>query len=161
MNSQLNCALAESLQSRRFAGRNTPLVAVMAGLPEEEHFAQGLSSQSPLDMVPDVPEDLVSAVEKIVNNSSNIDIWREEQMRIFKEALNALGPLAKCYNNFRSFSSKQCSAHVDIAANHLAAFAIGWPDAAIVKLIRDGANPLGPQERFGIYRRKHTPYHVF
>ena len=156
MNSHIDLMLAESLQARRTTGRNTPLVAVMAGLPPGEHFAQGLVAVSPLDAAPDIPLDLKYAVDKITSYASNIDNWRENQMRIFREALNALGPLNKAYNSFRSQSSKHCSSHVNIAANQLAAFVIGWPDTAITELIRDGANPLGPQQRFGIYRTKHV-----
>ena len=97
MNSQIGLVLAENLQSRKLAGRNTPLVAVMAGLPEVEHFDQGLLAPSPLDQAPDVPADLEFAVEKIANETSAIDNWRDKQMNIFKEALNALRPLNRCY----------------------------------------------------------------
>ena len=87
MNSQINLALAENLQSRKVAGRFTPLVAVMAGLPELEHFEQGLLAQSPLDAAPTVPADLCFAVDKIVK-TNNIDQWRGEQMKIFKGGIS-------------------------------------------------------------------------
>ena len=80
-----------------------------------------------------------------------------EQMRLFEEALRELSDLNRDYNNNRSFCSKKCSSHVNIAANQLAAHIIGWPDTSIVELIRDGANPLGPQQKFGIYRTKYIP----
>ena len=110
MNSKIGLVLAENLQSRKTTGRNTPLVAVMAGLPEHEHFAQGLLAISPLDAAPEVPAELQFAVDKIIKHASNIDSWRKEQMRIFREALKALGPLNKAYNRHRSHPSKQCSA---------------------------------------------------
>ena len=72
MNSQLGLALAENLQSRRTTGRYVPLVAVMAGLPPQEHFEQGLLSKSPLDEAPEVPADLCFAVDKIIK-TENID----------------------------------------------------------------------------------------
>ena len=63
MNSQFSTMLAESLQSRKMAGRNAPVVSVMAGLSELEHFRQGLVAASPLDVSPGVPIDLEFAVK--------------------------------------------------------------------------------------------------
>ena len=76
MNSQLDSVLSEGLQSRKTAGRNTPLVAVMAGLSELAHFEQGLCAPSPLDTDADLPSDLKFAVNKIIGSSCDIDKWR-------------------------------------------------------------------------------------
>ena len=76
MNSQIGSVLAEGMQSRRTAGRNTPIVAVMAGLSELAHFEQGLCAPSPLDIEPEVSSDLRFAVNKIIEAPNNIDKWR-------------------------------------------------------------------------------------
>ena len=59
-------------------------------------------------------------------------------------------------NSERSISSSKCSKHVNICANILGAFSIGWPDDVTEALV-DGVCPMGPQPMFGIYRRKSVP----
>ena len=61
-----------------------------------------------------------------------------------------MNPLALALDEARSAPSLKCAAHVDPAANMLAAFAIGWPDERLSDLICNGASPMGVQENIGI-----------
>ena len=156
LNAHVEAHLAEQLQSRRVAGRNAPIKAVPDGLEPLEHFAAGLHAKSPLDVQPRIAADLQFAVDRVCELGDKIDSWRQAQMDCFKAALSQLRGLRQSLEDKRSSASRICSPHVDPAAVMLGAFCIAWPDEKLASLVVDGVCPLGPQERFGIYRQKTT-----
>ena len=83
--------LLDSIQTRKSAGRATPVAAVPAGLEPHEHFYAGLAATSPLAEEPTIPEDLEWAVKKTVEMGADIDSWREEQFKTLEQAIKSDG----------------------------------------------------------------------
>ena len=141
----------KTLQSKRTAAVGPPLRCVVdKGLPPCEHFFQGLWAPSPLDSSLMVPSDLTFAVNKIIELGSRIDVWRENQMRIFEDALASLAELSSTLEAGRAGTPSKCSAHVNLAENALAAGSVGWPDRALAADAMEGLKPMGTQTSFNI-----------
>ena len=89
-------------------------------------------------------------MKQIATLGPDIDTWRSDQFQLLSGLRSKVQPLALALNEARSAPSVKCAAHVDPAANMLAAFAIGWPDERLDDLICNGASPMGLQEPAGI-----------
>ena len=153
---QSSAFIVEQMQTRKTAGKHSPLVCVPSGLNPVDHFNAGLSCESPLDKSARVSDDLDFAVRKVCELGDKIDEWRESRFKLLSECVSKTSTHNAQMNSERSISSSRCSKHVNICANILGAFSIGWPDDLTEALV-DGVCPMGPQPMFGIYRRKSVP----
>ena len=77
--------LLDSMQTRKSAGRASPVAAVPAGLEPEAHYEAGLRASSPLATEPEVPADLRWAIPKNCTIKASIDSWRHSQFRLLEE----------------------------------------------------------------------------
>ena len=147
--------LLDSMQSRKSAGRASPVAAVPAGLEPEEHYEAGLRANSPLSAEPEVPADLRWAIQMNCTMKSGIDSWRCTQFRLLEELCSSQsGQLANKLNGMRTPPSIACSSHVHLDRLSFIIQAIRWPDRSLVEDVTTGFRPLGQQPVIGIYREK-------
>ena len=148
-----NC-LAEGAQSRRSAGANVPFKAVPAGLTPEEHYYAALDIESPLFVETPLPDDLDYAVRTIVSKGAATEDWRRVQMDRHRMTSRKCSKLGLALDAQRGSNSSRCASHFRHLNFAIVAYAIGWADWSLVEMLTKGANPLGEQQVFGIYRKR-------
>ena len=140
-------------QSRRSAGTNVPFKAVPAGLTPEEHYYAALDIESPLLEEPPLPDDLDYAVRTIVSKGAATEDWRRVQMDRLWMTSRKCSKLGLALDAQRGSNSSRCASHFRLLNFAIVAYAIGWADWSLVEMLTKGANPLGEQQVFGIYRK--------
>lgn len=145
--------LVDGLVTKREIGIRPPRRTVPVGLTQEDHFLEAIVSSNPLEDSAGVPDDLAFAARVCVEQGSAIDAWRAKQWTAFEEAVASLSVLGKRLDADRCPNSKHAAARVSLQAMALASFMVAWPDD-VTGLMRDGAEPLGIQRDFGIYRAR-------
>jgi len=58
------------------------VAALPKGLPDVVHFETGCNTPSPLDALPEVPDDLDFAIRKTSELGKKADAWRKKQLKI-------------------------------------------------------------------------------
>ena len=146
--------MIDQLQSRRSSGVNVPFRVVPMGLSPQQHFHAAMNEQSPFLGEPKLPEDLDFAVRTVVREGKDIGKWRRVQMDKLWEVSRYCKNLEHDAAQSRGVNSQNCASAINVHNIAIAAAAINWPDAAFVRDLCVGANPLGMQPEFGIFRHR-------
>jgi hypothetical protein len=157
-------SLAEQVQARKHTSYHLdrtilstgPIASLPKGLPPDVHYRAGCAATSPLDIMPDVPDDLDYAIRKTLELGAKASQWRRKRLKELKDWIKNASPVASYWEALHSDNAKSAAPKVPPHAIDLIAHSILWPDLQLPRMTATGAKPVGPQDSTEVFRHKST-----
>ena len=163
-NAHAASSLAEQVQARRHTSYHLdramltsgPTASLPKGLPPDVHFYAGSEVQSPLDVIPETPDDMGFAIRKTLALGKAADAWRRKQLNLLVAWMKTAPALKEHWDRLHTGNARMVAPKVMPYKVDLVAHSIVWPDTTLAAMTAVGATPLGPQEKTGVFRDKVT-----
>ena len=145
-----SCGVVAGFQSRYHGFAVSKQKMIAAGLCPKVHCVVASALSSPLDALPELPDDLRFACDQVLRH--DYEIWVRQQQRKFGAIIKRAQKLPQRLKPFRTPAALATCAGVEPQIVLLLTYLMQWPDRGLALLPTIGASVVGHIPSAAIYR---------